>query len=178
MIVDTALGAQPAQAEAIKQGPENREAGAIMQIPEELRALEAYWDMQRGAQPMPRRSAFGPLELRPWLGNIAIVAVERQPALRFRVTLSGARMDDYRGHGITNRYIDEICAGRESSEPFFRRCLDTAAPVYFRFDNSCNSQLYPCMAKLLLPLGNAAGDAIERILVGSYPQAVRLARAA
>lgn len=61
------------------------------QFTEELVALEAYWDVQRGSQAMPQGSTFGSLELRPWLGNIAIVAVERQPALRFRVALSGWR---------------------------------------------------------------------------------------
>mgnify|MGYP001150037972 CR=1 FL=1 len=62
-----------------------------MFCPEELRPLEVFWHLNRAP---PRRSDFTPEELRPWLGNLAIVVVERQVYdLRFPVALSDTQLD-------------------------------------------------------------------------------------
>lgn len=139
-----------------------------MSCPEQLDALEILWRLKHCGGRLPRRSAFGPAELKPWLGNLAIVAVERQPVLRFRVTLSGTVLDDYRGYGITGQYVDALCSGPESSLPRFLECAENKIPVRFVHDNSCNSAIYRRMAKLLLPLSED-GINVDRVLVGLYP---------
>jgi|GEM_PF-2410056 len=144
-----------------------------MTIPQQLKALEAYWMQQQARrQALPDRSAFGPLDLRPWLGHLAMIVVEPgspdNAAPRFRVTLSGSQMDDYRGGlSITNRYIDELCQGRISTEVYFRRAVASRQPVSFVHDNSQHSILYGRIAKLLLPLSQD-GNRVDRILVGAY----------
>jgi hypothetical protein len=144
-----------------------------MNIPQQLKALEAYWMQQQVRQQgLPDRSAFGPLDLRPWLGHLAMIAVEPgsldHASPRFRVTLSGSQMDDYRGGlSITNRYLDELCQGRTSTEPHFRRAMESRQPVSFVHDNSQYSILYGRIAKLLLPLSQD-GSCVDRILVGAY----------
>lgn len=139
-----------------------------MSCPEELQSLEALWRLKHGGRRLPRRSDFRPEELKPWLGNLAIVAVERQPALRFRVMLSGTVLDDYRGYGITGQYVDALRTGPVRSLPRFIQCVEEAAPVRFVHDNSFNSTVYSRMAKLLLPLSED-GMQVDRVLVGLYP---------
>lgn len=140
-----------------------------MSCPEEIVALEAYWHMKRGDRLLPSRADFAPENLRPWLGNIGKVVVERgdDDALRFRVTLSGTRLDDYRGHSITGQYIDEICYTTDTT-PYYETCVATRQPVHFLHDNSANSAVYRNMAKLLLPLGDD-GVSVDRVLVAIYP---------
>lgn len=138
--------------------------------PEELISLTAYWTAQRDSRgALPARAAFAPEHLRPWLGNIGIVAVEREAkGLRFRVVLSGTRLDEYRGHSITGRYIDEACHNIAATTPHYQTCVDTGMPVHFLHDNSPNSAIYKAMGKLLLPLSED-GITVDRILVAIYP---------
>ncbi|MBP6819344.1 MAG: PAS domain-containing protein [Ferrovibrio sp.] len=151
-----------------------------MQLPEHLQALEAYWCLKRRGRLLPDRSGFGPLELRPWLGHIAVIAVERQSAgddadMRFRVVLSGMHIDDYRGGGVTNRYLDDLTRGRTSTEPHYRCCVATRQPVRFLHDNSHNSLLYPQMLKLLLPLSQD-DRSVDRIIVGVHAEPLPMDR--
>lgn len=140
-----------------------------MSCPEELRSLEAFWHLKRGNRALPRRSDFTPEELRPWLGNLAIVVVERQVYdLRFRVALSGTQLDSYRGHGVTGHYVDELCGSISDTTPYYRDCVLRGRPVHFRHDNSPNSAIYTNMGKMLLPLSED-GVTVDRILVAMYP---------
>lgn len=140
-----------------------------MSCPEELRSLEAFWQMKRGDRDLPSRCDFPPHELRPWLGNIGIVTVERgDEATRFRVVLSGTELDSYRGHSITGQYVDEICHNIASTTPYYHDCVARREPVSFLHDNSPNSAIYTHMGKLLLPLSED-GVTVDRILVAIYP---------
>lgn len=139
-----------------------------MTYPEELASLEAFWNLKRGKRALPNRRDLGPEDLRPWLGNLAVVAVEREPSLRFRVTLSGTHLDDYRGHGITGQYIDTIGEAMAGTLPHYLAALESRRPIRFLHDNSANSAIYRTMAKLLLPLGGADGI-VDRFIVAIYP---------
>ena len=140
-----------------------------MSCPEELRSLEAFWHMKRGGRALPSRGDFTPEELRPWLGNLAIITVEREMHdLRFRVALSGTQLDSYRGHGITGRYVDEACCDIADTTPYYRDCVTRGVPVHYLHDNSPNSAIYTDMGKMLLPLSED-GITVDRILVAMYP---------
>lgn len=146
--------------------------------PEQLQSLEAWWNLRRGTRPMPRRCDFTPETLRPWLGNLSMVAVEHGPGgPRFRVTLSGTHLDEYRGFGITGRYIDELQDGSICSLPQFQACAAERRPIRFVHDNSRYSLIFRRMAKLLLPLADAGGQ-VSHILVSLYPLAANDAIAA
>lgn len=139
-----------------------------MSCPEELVTLEAFWRMKRGERLLPSRADFTPMELRPWLGNLAMVAVEREPSLRFRVTLSGTRLDDYRGWNITGQYIDTVSEAIAGTLPHYMTALESRLPVHFIHDNSSNSAIYRTMAKMLLPLGDD-GVTVDRFVAAIYP---------
>lgn len=140
-----------------------------MSCPEELRSLEAFWHLKRGDRALPSRCDFTPHDLRPWLGNIAVVAVEGQrDALRFRVVLSGTQLDSYRGHGITGLYIDEVPRNVCGTTQYFKACVEYRAPMYVLHDNSPNSAIYTRLGKMLLPLSED-GVTVDRILVAMYP---------
>ena len=141
---------------------------------EELRSLEAFWRLKRGSRVLPGRSDFAPEDLRPWLGNLGLVSVERTATpdagetMRFRVTLSGTQLDNYRGHSITGLYLDEIGRAIAATTPHYIDCVTRAVPVNFLHDNSANSAIYTAMSKLLLPLGED-GKTVDRIMVAIYP---------
>lgn len=140
--------------------------------PEKLQALEEFWHMKRGARAMPARSDFPPEQMRQWLGHIAIITVEpgatADDETRFRVALSGTKLDDYRGFGITGRYLDELAAGQ--TVQYYASCVEQRTPVRFLHDNSDNSAIYTHLSKLLLPLSED-GVTVDRILVALYPPA-------
>ena len=139
--------------------------------PEQLQSLEAWWNLRRGNRLMPQRSDVTPEVLRPWLGNLGMIAVEYPGnAPRFRVTLSGMHLDDYRGFSVTGRYIDELQDGSVCSLPQFHACLAQRRPIRFVHDNSQNSMVFRRMAKLLLPLADAE-ERVSHILISLYPLA-------
>ncbi|MEK9970373.1 MAG: PAS domain-containing protein, partial [Ferrovibrio sp.] len=120
---------------------------------------------------MPRREDFPAETLRPWLGNIGIVAVERlgDGELRFRVSLSGTQLDSYRGFSITGQYLDDMTAcSVQASVRRYRDCVENGEPVHLLHDNSPNSAIYTRMGKLLLPL-SSDGVTVDRILMAMYP---------
>jgi hypothetical protein len=140
-----------------------------MSCPEELRSLEAFWHLKRGDRALPSRCDFPPHELRPWLGNIGIVTVERDQAeIRFRVVLSGTELDSYRGRSITGLYIDEMPRNVCGTAQHFKACVEQCTPMYVLHDNSPNSAIYTEMGKLLLPLSED-GVTVDRILMAIYP---------
>ena len=72
-----------------------------------LQALLAFWEAEgRAAGGLPARRRFSFEAMRPWLGHLAVIAVER-PALRFRATLVGTMIVEYDGRDNTGRYLDE-----------------------------------------------------------------------
>jgi hypothetical protein len=142
-----------------------------MSCPEELRSLEAHWNLKRGDRALPSRDDFPVETLRPWLGNLGIIAVERQDDgdLRFRVALSGTQLDSYRGFSITGHYLDELkSCGAIASVRRYHDCVRQGEPVRLTHDNSSNSAVYTHMVKLLLPLSED-GVTVDRILMAMYP---------
>ena len=140
-----------------------------MSCPEELRSLEAFWHLKRGDRALPSRCDFTPQKLRPWLGNIGVITVEHGDGeTRFRVVLSGTRLDDYRGHSITGLYIDEVPHNVCGTATHFKACVEQRVPMHVLHDNSPNSAIYTEMGKLLLPLSED-GVIVDRVLVAIYP---------
>lgn len=72
-----------------------------------LRELHAYWLSRRGDRAFPGRADFEPLSVPAVLPHLILIAVERGPATRFRVRLSGTFVDSVFGRAGTGRYLDE-----------------------------------------------------------------------
>lgn len=83
-------------------------------LPEAATSLLAYWEANCLPDAPPDRSAFDPLSLRPYLGNLLIVDVvlaepNSGPAeRRFRYRLIGTEVAAMSGRDMTNRYFEDI----------------------------------------------------------------------
>lgn len=72
--------------------------------------LLSYWESNRSPGGLPDRSAFDPLVLRRFLGNLLIADVETAPSgdRRFRYRLIGTDLAEISGRDVTGRYFDDI----------------------------------------------------------------------
>lgn len=85
-----------------------------------LQALLRLWEeaaREAGGLPSRRRFAFD--MMRPWLGHVAIWAVERDP-LRFRAALIGLQLVEWDGQEATGRYLDEIVSDKHRARALAR----------------------------------------------------------
>jgi len=151
----------------------------------DLAELYRHWVERFEDNPIPARSAFDPVELRPWLGRLNLVAVEtRQDDERD----SPPDGDGARGRRFVYRVfatdvaqaLDHEMTGREVGEdaPEVRQALlgdycevvDTGHPILRRHEISAHSRLLPHV-RLMLPLGDggAGGAEVTRVLVGIHP---------
>lgn len=80
----------------------------------------AFWDAAaRDAGGLPARRRFSFEAMRPWLGHLAVIAVER-PAMRFRAALIGTIICEYDGCDDTGRYLDEAISERNRAAALAR----------------------------------------------------------
>lgn len=85
-----------------------------------LQSLLRLWeDTAQDAGGLPSRRRFTFEAMRPWLGHVAIWAVERDP-LRFRATLIGLKLVEWDGQEGTGRYLDEIISDRHRARAIAR----------------------------------------------------------
>ena len=88
-----------------------------------LQALLRFWeDAAREAGGLPQRRRFAFEAMVPWLGHVAVVAVERDP-LRFKATLIGTQLVEWDGQDGTGRYLDEIISAAHRDAAIARYVL-------------------------------------------------------
>ncbi|GAB4169751.1 MAG: hypothetical protein OHK0024_05440 [Thalassobaculales bacterium] len=95
-------------------------------------SLVALWYGKCQDDTLPGRHDFDVLELRPWLGHIALYDVEPGPAgprLRFR--LIGTEIVAYDGGDFTGRYLDEVLPDpiRDIVLSLYRAVYETRRPA-------------------------------------------------
>lgn len=139
---------------------------------QELAALHKLWTGCASDGRLPDRAAFTPETLRPWLGHIGIVEVEREP-VRLRVRLAGIHLVEHDGHDNTGRYLHEVIPPPEHDRVLggYLRCLDGCAPQYEALYSRPNGNRRFLMRRLLLPV-SMDGSQIDQIIAGVYAQAV------
>jgi hypothetical protein len=149
-----------------------------------LAALYDYWKAKRRGRAMPVRADLDPVEMRLWLGNLALidVTVDR----RFVYRLYGTVFVDSFGIDMTGRSIDELPAEqRDRVRADYEAVREAAQPkarLYTALFEATASGLRPPPAsavrapqvvtweRLVLPLGGSSGD-VAMLLVGAYPLA-------
>jgi hypothetical protein len=142
----------------------------------ELKALLDIWDDRRHGRPMPARADFDPLDLKPHLGHLLLVDVERAP-LRFRYRLLGTTITEILQRDVTGRYFEEIYTGRLQDDLVgaFTAVVETRAPLRI-FSTTGHPRndvyVYDCV---LLPL-SADGESVNMILGEMRFRFERLAR--
>ncbi|MDH3235983.1 MAG: hypothetical protein OEQ29_20865 [Alphaproteobacteria bacterium] len=146
----------------------------------DLAQLYEHWVVRFDDAPIPSWSNFDAVELRPWLGRLNLVAVERlQDASDTANTdAAGGRRFVYRvfatdvaqalDHEMTGREVGaDAPAVREALIGDYAEVVDRGHPILRRHDISHRSRLLPHV-RLMLPLGD--GDAeVTRVLVGIHP---------
>lgn len=136
----------------------------------ELAALHELWAREAESEHLPGRAAFTPETLRPWLGHIGIVEIERQP-VRLRIRLAGVHLVEHDGHDYTGRYLHDVVppAERELVLGGYLRCLDDKVPKFESFYSRPTPNRRYLVRRLLLPL-SADGLEVDQIVSGFYSE--------
>ncbi len=145
-----------------------------------LYQLWLAWAVEAGAVAsggVPDRSEIRPEALRPWLGHLAIVEIERNP-FRLRYRLVGTSLTELIGHELTGRYVDELYSRRVRREAIqaYRSVVETRRPHYrhARYWLVLRTIGYH---RLILPFARD-GRLIDTCLLALYPDRPEIARAA
>ncbi len=136
-------------------------------LPEDIQAFYGFWRQKHRPDGLPRRSDFDPFDLKPYLGRIMILEVERsEPArLRFRYRLYGSAIAELQRRDLTGRYVDETF-----SPPRYARTQQSYATV---MDRGCAQFLigrapldkdFIVYERILCPLRGETGDDVEFLI--------------
>ena len=134
----------------------------------ELAALHRLWTECTSDGRLPDRTAFTPETLRPWLGHIGIVEVQRDP-VRLRIRLAGMHLVEHDGNDHTGRYLHDVLPPpeRDAFLGAYLRCLEHLAPQYETLYSRPDINKRFLMRRLLLPV-SMDGRRIEQIIAGVY----------
>ena len=133
----------------------------------ELQALLHHWMDRCHGRAMPARGDFDVIDMKPWLGNLNLVDVERNP-LNFRYRVYGTNVADMlrkelTGHRIEDNPSSMVAEVRVSYE----RVVETRAPFYQRVDFVAINEFFR-FHRLLLPLSDD-DKVVAQVLVGNTP---------
>lgn len=142
-----------------------------------LARLLRYW-RRIGGGALPSRSDLDPIDIPDLLKNLVLVDVEHAP-VRFRVRLSGTRVDDMFGRNYTGCYLDDIHSG------YFERDIlqDYAEVVALKRPHLASRSILLKDAswlhyeRLLLPL-SSDGLSVDMLLGGVFGEFAETAESA
>lgn len=138
---------------------------------DELRALLAFWEDQRGEGQLPRLDMMSPVDLAPYLANLMLVEVEEH-SQRVRYRQVGEDLTRIYGKRVEGEYLDQMPGRfRRFAEPAYREMLEQPRPRYakFRFVENWWIATYE---RLMLPLLAMDEDRVTEIIVAIYPKVV------
>ncbi|MEI6559287.1 MAG: PAS domain-containing protein [Rhodospirillaceae bacterium] len=143
-------------------------SGAQVSEHAQLRALFDLWNGVRDGRTMPSRRDFSPESLRPWLGNLALIDVTRNP-IRLHYRLVGIHIVDNLKCDPTGKDFDDVVAD-PANHPATQgpyRCLMSGEPVFEVVQPRVKGVFSFDYARLSLPLA-ADSRTINMILMGEY----------
>lgn len=143
-----------------------------------LAQLYRQWRRWTGTESgVPDRNEITPEALRPWLGNLAITDIERNP-MRIRYRLVGTTLTELVGHELTGRYVDELYSRKVRREVMeaYRGVVEAGLPHYrhARFWLVLKALGYH---RLILPF-SGDGQTVDTCLLAIYPDRPEVTRAA
>ena len=130
----------------------------------ELKNLLDIWDALRHGRRMPARADLNLFDLKPHLGNLLLVDVEREP-LRFRYRLVGTKITNVVHRDVTGQYFEDIYTGRllDSMIEVQSWVVNECAPLrVFSRTGHPHTRVY-AYEGLLLPL-SANGETANMVL--------------
>ncbi len=99
-----------------------------------IAAVEAKWNVLRGARPFPTRREIDPIEFQPWLSYLSLVEIHIEgETLRVHYRLVGTEVVRFAGEDFSHKWLDEtgwrpqiIAVNRM----LYQRLWETRAPVF------------------------------------------------
>ena len=133
-----------------------------------LLALYRYWRRKAGDRRMPRRDEMDPIEMKPWLSNLALIEFMGSVET-YWVKLEGTNIEAFYGNRRTGRGIEALTSESERELMMAQYCpvVEQGIPAFHEaeFENS-HGQLSPHI-KLILPLSDD-GVAMNMVIAGIY----------
>jgi hypothetical protein len=142
---------------------------------EKLARLYDLWVERCAGRSLPERNDFDPVQLKPWLGNLALIEVGDERRYRYR--LYGTNFVFRFGVEMTGRTLDELPSEQSAA---IRRDYDAVVqsgqPLSRRYTNSfdiidmhrrLDSQRLETWERLVLPLANG-GNGVAMLIVAAY----------
>lgn len=93
----------------------------------QLSALHQRWLELRGGDAIPPRTAFDPLDFKPFLGNIFMIEVD-DAGERFKYRLVGTLIVEVVGRDSTGRWLDDAYADSSPVISFYRELVRRRSP--------------------------------------------------
>jgi hypothetical protein len=124
------------------------------------------WNRRRGAHALPPRNAIKPEELKPVLGKVNLLAVQRDP-LRFVFRVRGSVIANLHDRDMTGRGVAEMQPPeyRDMLIRHYTEAVELAAPTLYmvRQSRGAHDAVY---RRIILPLGTPDG-VVEMLLTVS-----------
>ncbi|WP_300301365.1 PAS domain-containing protein [Ferrovibrio sp.] len=130
--------------------------------------LLAYWQANCGTRGLPDRSAFDPIALRRYLGNLVIADIERNDHtdVRYRYRLVGTDLAERSGRDVTGRYFDELYDPTSLAE--MKYCFGWVAEhkrparIFGTFRHA--NRAYHSLDGLFLPIATSGGGDVNQVI--------------
>lgn len=135
----------------------------------DLAGLHDYWDRKRAGCRMPPWHKFDAVEMKPWLGRLNVVDVERRGcADAFRYRIFGTEIAEILGRELTGRYVGDGDAGAGALMlEGYREVVARRAPILRRQDPVDGTRMLQHV-RLMLPISED-GRQVNKVLVGIHP---------
>jgi hypothetical protein len=131
----------------------------------ELYRLAALWEGKRRGRFMPARSDFDPLELKPWLGWMALVRVVEGGA-DFVYTIYGTNMAWASGQEMQGKSVDALPpASRLPVIESYRLVCHLRRPLFSVLIVRNAQRQRRVLERVILPL-SSDGCTVDRLLIG------------
>ena len=146
-----------------------RESSQLQACPASLRTLHSYWQGKRRGDALPGRPDIDPLDLRAYLGRIAIAEL-RAGELIYR--LVGTELVEEWGQEPSGRRIADTLPA-DYADTFmtpYRMAFEEAVPVHARLPMPTRPWRGLCVEALFLPLARD-GRSVDMVLAyGTQPR--------
>lgn len=130
-----------------------------------IASLYRYWTAKRSGRAMPSRGDIDPIEMKPWLGRIALIDVAEEPeGLRWR--LVGSELTIESGVDLTGKRVDEASYLGDSAVAYsaLTEFAARGVPRYRNDPLTAASGWFRSTERLYLPL-SGAGRRVDMILL-------------
>ncbi len=135
-------------------------------IPIAIGKLAELWEAKKLGHALPAWSAIDAFDLRPWLGNIEVIDVIREPFLRMRFRLVGTNITKIDGVDLTGAYAEDFFTGELAGIlDEYRRVVENGEPIlYWRFEHVNPKGFQSWYDKAIFPLAED-GWTVDRLLI-------------